>query len=165
VATRRVRLGHVQHPERELGVLGSVAGLDVVELGCGTAWLARQGARPVGVDVTPAQLRTARDCQDLFGLLFPLIEADAGQVPLASGSVDLVVSECGASLYCDPRRWIPEAARLLRPSGRLAFHTLSVLVAMCQPEDGGLAGSELRRQQRGVPRRGQPRSRVPSRPW
>ena len=42
-------------PERELGVLGDVRGLDVVELGCGTAyfsaWLARQGARPVGVDV------------------------------------------------------------------------------------------------------------------
>ena len=39
-------------------------GLDVVELGCGTAyfsaWLARRGARPVGVDVTPAQLDTAR---------------------------------------------------------------------------------------------------------
>ena len=51
-------------PEREVGVLGDVSGLDVVELGCGTAyfsaWLARRGARPVGVDVTPAQLETAR---------------------------------------------------------------------------------------------------------
>ena len=51
-------------PERELGVLGDVRGLDVVELGCGTAyfsaWLARQGARPVGVDVPPAQLDSAR---------------------------------------------------------------------------------------------------------
>ena len=38
-----------------------------VELGCGTAyvsaWLARRGARPVGVDVTPAQLDTARAMQ------------------------------------------------------------------------------------------------------
>ena len=48
--------------------LGDVDGLDVVELGCGTAyvsaWLARRGARPVGVDVTPAQLATARRCQE-----------------------------------------------------------------------------------------------------
>src|SRR5436305_14483480 len=50
--------------ESELNVLGDVAGLDIVELGCGTAyfsaWLAKKGARPVGVDITPAQLATAR---------------------------------------------------------------------------------------------------------
>ena len=51
-------------PEAELDVLGDVKGLDVVELGCGTAFgtarLARLGARVVGVDPTPAQLETAR---------------------------------------------------------------------------------------------------------
>ena len=45
--------------------LGDVTGLDVVELGCGTAYfsaqLAMRGARPVGVDPTPAQLATARE--------------------------------------------------------------------------------------------------------
>ncbi len=45
-------------------MLGDVAGLDIVELGCGTAYfaakLARRGARVVGVDPTPAQLETAR---------------------------------------------------------------------------------------------------------
>jgi hypothetical protein len=55
-------------PEAELRVLPErLEGLDTVELGCGTAyvsaWLARQGARPVGVDVTPAQLATAREMQ------------------------------------------------------------------------------------------------------
>ena len=67
-------------------MLGDVAGLDVIELGCGTAyfaaWLARQGARPVGVDVTPAQLDTARRMQEETGLTFPLIEANAEDVPL-----------------------------------------------------------------------------------
>src|SRR5919109_2832660 len=62
-------------PEAELNVLGDVAGLDVVELGCGTAyfsaWLARAGARPVAVDPTPAQLETARAMQAEFGLPFP----------------------------------------------------------------------------------------------
>lgn len=51
-------LGIFNVPETQLGVLGDVSGLDVVELGCGTAylsaWLVRRGARPVGVDLTAA---------------------------------------------------------------------------------------------------------------
>jgi SAM-dependent methyltransferase len=144
-------------PEQQLGVLGDVAGLDVVELGCGTAyfsaWLARRGARPVGVDLTLAQLDTARRCQDRFGLSFPLLEADAGNIPLPSASFDLAISECGASLWCEPARWVPEAARLLRPGGLLVFHTTSVLAAMCSPEGAGLAGRELLHPQREVARR------------
>src|SRR2546430_145177 len=76
--------------ESSVRVLGDVAGLDVVELGCGTAyfsaWLARRGARPIAIDVTPAQLATARAMQERFGLRFPLIEADAEHVPLRDGS-------------------------------------------------------------------------------
>ena len=119
-------------PKTSLGTLGDVAGLDVVELGCGTAyvsaWLARRGARPVGVDVTPAQLATARRCQDEFGIEFPLVEASAEDVPLPSESFDLAVSEYGASIWCDPHLWIPEAHRLLRPGGRLWFLRNSTLV-------------------------------------
>lgn len=135
-------------PEQQLG---DVRGLDVVEFGCGTAhfsaWLAGRGARPTGVDVTPAQLESARRCQERAGVFFPLIEADAGDVPLPSGSFDLAVSECGASLWCDPVRWVPEAARLLRAGGRLAFHTTSILVALCSPEPSGPACRELLRPQ------------------
>jgi SAM-dependent methyltransferase len=133
-------------------VLGDVAGLDVVELGCGTAyfsaWLARLGARPVGVDLTPAQLDTARRCQEQFQLSFPLIEADARNVPLPSASFDLAVSEYGASLWCDPQGWVPEAARLLRPGGRLVFLTNSVLVTLCVPDEEGYATQSLMRPQR-----------------
>jgi SAM-dependent methyltransferase len=139
-------------PERQVGALGDVSGLDAVELGCGTAyisaWLARRGARPVGVDITPAQLATARQCQDQFGIPFPLVEADAGDVPLPSGSFDLAISECGASLWCDPARWVPEAARLLRPGGRLVFHTTSVLLSLCLPPAPGPALESLQRPQR-----------------
>jgi len=138
--------------EQQLNVLGDVRGLDVVELGCGTAyfsaWLARRGAWPTGVDVTPAQLESARRCQDRFGISFPLIEADAGKIPLPSGSFDLAISECGAGLWCDPARWVPEAARLLRPGGKLVFHTTSILVTVCSPEPDGPARRELLRPQR-----------------
>jgi SAM-dependent methyltransferase len=127
-------------PEAELGVLGDVAGLDVVELGCGTAYisagLARLGARPVGVDPTPAQLETARAMQRDFGLGFPLVEAAAESVPLADASFDLAVSEYGASIWADPERWVPEAARLLRVGGRLVFLRNSTLVILCTPDEG-----------------------------
>lgn len=139
-------------PEDRLGVLGDVRGLDVIELGCGTAyfsaWLARRGARPVGVDLTPAQLDSARSCQQRTGIRFPLVEADASRIPLPADSFDLAISECGASLWCDPTRWIPEAARLLRPGGRLIFHTLSPLVSLCLPAAGGPAREALVRPQR-----------------
>ena len=69
-----------REPARQVA-LPDVAGKDVVELGCGTAylsaWLARKGARVTGVDVTPAQLETARAMQVKFGLEFPLLEASA----------------------------------------------------------------------------------------
>jgi SAM-dependent methyltransferase len=142
-------------PERELRVLGDVAGLDVCELGCGTAylssWLVRRGARAVGVDPTPAQLDTARSLQAEFGLEFPVHESPAESVPIDDASFDLVVSEYGASIWADPDRWIPEASRLLRPRGRLIFLCNSPLVILCSPDEGP-AGERLLRPQFGMRR-------------
>lgn len=135
--------------------LGDVAGLDVVELGCGTAyvsaWLARRGARPVGVDPTLGQLTTARRMQEATGVRFPLVAAPAEHVPLPDASFDLAVSEYGASLWADPYLWIPEAARLLRPDGRLVFLTNSLLIYLCAP-DVGVASDTLQRPQFGMHR-------------
>jgi SAM-dependent methyltransferase len=141
-------------PESQLRALPpSVAGLDIVELGCGTAylsaWLARRGARPVGVDPTPAQLASARRCQQELGLPFPLVEAPAERVPLPDAAFDLAVSEYGASIWADPYRWIPEAARLLRPGGRLVFLRSSTLAVLCSP-DTGPVGERLVRPQFGM---------------
>ena len=139
-------------PERELGVLGSVDGLDVVELASGTAyfsaWLARAGARTVAVDISHEQLVTASRMQAQVGPVFPLVQGDGERVPLASGRYDLVVSEHGAAQWCDPELWLPEAARLLRPGGRLAFMTNSHLSALCVPSEEGVAGDRLLRGQR-----------------
>jgi SAM-dependent methyltransferase len=128
-------------PQSRLPVLpAGLADVAVVELGCGSAyvsaWLARRGARPVGVDVSARQLAIAHRLQGEFSLRFPLVQADAERVPLAAGCADLVISEYGASVWCDPYRWIPEAARLLRPGGRLVFMAQSTLARMCMPEQG-----------------------------
>jgi len=143
-------------PDRELEVFGDVDGLDVVELGCGTAyvsaWLAKRGARPVGVDITPAQLESARRCMAETGIEFPLVEADAGATGLPDACADLVVSEYGASIWVDPYRWIPEAARLLRPRGRLVFLCNSTLVILCSPDEEAQVIETLQRPQRGLHR-------------
>jgi SAM-dependent methyltransferase len=128
--------------ESTVGCIGDVTGLDVVELGCGTAyisaWLAKRGARPFGVDPTPAQLETARRMQRETGIEFPLVEAAGESVPLPDAAFDLAISEYGASLWADPYRWIPEAARLLRSGGRLIFLTNSNLMMLVAPPVGRL---------------------------
>ena len=137
-------------PEAELHLLpDDLTGMDTIELGCGTAyissWLARRGARPVGVDITPAQLETARRMQAEFGLEFPLLEASAEEVPLPDESFDLAISEYGASIWADPHRWIPEAARLLRPGGHLVFLVNGTIMILCSPDEELPAGRELLR--------------------
>ncbi len=112
-------------PESEVGLLPEeIEGRDAIELGCGTgyvsAWLARRGAGPVAIDNSARQLETARAFQQEFGIDFPLLHGDAEHVPYPDASFDLAISEYGASIWCDPYAWIPEAARLLRPGGELS---------------------------------------------
>jgi SAM-dependent methyltransferase len=137
-------------PESQLGVLPDVSGLDVIELGCGTAyisaWLARLGARPIGIDNSSQQLATAHRLQDEHDLHFPLIHGNAEAVPLPDASFDLAISEYGAAIWADPYRWIPEAARLLRPGGQLIFLGNGTIFMLCAPdEEDEPAGTQLLR--------------------
>jgi SAM-dependent methyltransferase len=136
-------------PESQVAMFpDEVAGLDAIELGCGTgyvsAWLARRGASPVGIDNSEAQLATARRLQRDFGLEFPLVHGNAENVPFPDQSFDLAISEYGASIWCDPYLWIPEAARLLRPGGRLIFLVNAVVLMLCAPDEEDIpAGDHL----------------------
>ena len=135
-------------PESELGLLPDVTGLDAIELGCGTAyicaWLARRGARPVGIDNSSRQLATARMLQREFGLHFPLVHADAERPPFSDESFDFAVSEYGAAIWCDPYVWIPEAARVLRQSGRLLLIGGTPLMMLCFPTDDDTAPADAK---------------------
>ena len=151
-ATDDISWGIFGVPEEQLHALpADVAGLDVVELGCGTAyfssWLARRGARVTGIDNSEEQLRTARMLQDQHELHFPLIHGNAEKTGLPDAGFDLAVSEYGASIWADPYRWIPEAARILRPGGELVFLTNGLLwiLAVPEPDDEGPAGERLLR--------------------
>lgn len=145
-------------PESELGLLPrDMTGMDTVELGCGTAyvsaWLARRGARVVGIDNSPEQLATARRMQETFGLAFPLHLGNAEETPFEDASFDFAISEYGAAIWCDPHRWIPEAARILRPGGQLVFLGNSTLMMLAVPElEHECATAQLLRAQRGMHR-------------
>jgi SAM-dependent methyltransferase len=145
-------------PESDLRMFpDSVEGLETIELGCGTGyvsgWLARRGARAIGIDNSAAQLANARRFQAEFGQRFPLIHGSAEDVPLRDGCVDLAISEYGASIWCDPYRWIPEAARLVRPGGQLVFLVNGALLMCCLPDTpNGAAGDRLLRPYLGMHR-------------
>jgi SAM-dependent methyltransferase len=123
-----------------------LAGKDAIELGCGTgyvsAWMARRGARVVGVDNSAKQLETARAMQAKFGIEFTLVHGNAESVPYPDASFDFAISGYGACLWCDPQRWVPEAARLLRPGGRLVFLLNSMLMSLTTPDVEGQAATE-----------------------
>jgi len=146
-------------PETELHLLPEdLTGKDAIELGCGTGyvsgWLARRGARPVGIDNSARQLATARRFQQEFGVEFPLVHGNAEQVPYPDASFDLAISEYGAAIWCDPYRWVPEAARLLRPGGRLVFLGNHSFLQLCtvDTEDVRPAGDRLQRDYFGLHR-------------
>lgn len=133
--------GEYNIPDAELGALpADVSGMDVIDIGCGTgyfsAWMARKGARPVGIDNSPKQLESARRLQQEFGISFPLHLGNAEELPFPDESFDLAISEYGASIWCDPYKWIPEAARVLRPGCKLVFLVNGPLTLLCSlPED------------------------------
>ena len=137
--------GNWQLPESEVGMLpADMSGMRAIELGCGTgyvsAWMTRRGATVVGIDNSPAQLATARRLADEHRIELDLRLGDAESVDEPDGSFDFAISEYGAAIWCDPYVWIPEAARLLRPGGRLHFLGNHPLAICCMSPDG--AGTE-----------------------
>ena len=136
-----------QIPEAELGVLGEVAGRDILELGCGAAqWsiaLARAGARPVGLDLSERQLVHAVRLAAEAGVDLPLVHASAEAVPLADRSFDIVFCDHGAMSFADPYRTVAEVARLLRPGGLFAFSHASPIIDIAWAPDAERAGDRL----------------------
>ena len=136
-------------PDSRLGVLGDVAGLDVLELGCGGAQfslqLAARGARLTGLNNSEAQLAYALGLQQEVGLDFPLVHGSAEQLPFADASFDLVFNDFGAATFADPYPMIPEVARVLRPGGRLAFCHSTPLDWLCYDPGADAWGTRLLR--------------------
>jgi SAM-dependent methyltransferase len=107
--------------EAVLAAADAGPGTRLLDLGCGTGMLLRlaqeRGAEVVGLDVSPALLEVAaRRLPDV-----ELHVADVQRPPFADAVFDAVTAVNVFQFAADPRVAIAEAARVLRPAGRLAI--------------------------------------------
>ena len=156
LTARPLAWGAWRVPEAELRVLGDVAGLDVLELGCGAGqWsiaLARRAARTVGLDQSLAQLKHAGANRDAAHAIVPFVAASGEAAPFRDASFDVVFCDHGAMSFCDPRVTVPEVARLLRPDGVLAFSQASPLLYLTWDERRERQDTKLHRSYFGLGR-------------
>jgi len=109
--------------EADAALLGDVTGRRVLEIGCGSApcarWLRSAGADVVALDLSAGMLARAAELNRVTGLAVPLVQADAGALPLGGGTVDVACSAFGGLPFvADVDSVLAEVARVLRPGGR-----------------------------------------------
>ncbi|MEM9106759.1 MAG: class I SAM-dependent methyltransferase [Pseudomonadota bacterium] len=136
--------------EEELNLLPQdMTGMDAIELGCGTGyvsyWMTRRGAQVTAIDISNEQLATARKLATEYSADITFIEGNAETTDLPDASFDFAISEYGASIWCEPAKWLQEAWRLLRPAGRLVFLGNHPLSLICSPLNGSPADRTLHR--------------------
>jgi arsenite methyltransferase len=105
------------HPGETVLDLGSGAGADVLI----SARRVAPDGRAIGLDMTDEMLALARANAAAAGVAnVEFVRGYIEEIPLADASVDVVISNCVINLAADKRRVLAEAARVLRPGGRLA---------------------------------------------
>jgi SAM-dependent methyltransferase len=79
------------------------------------------------------------------GVPLTLLHGNAEATPLPSESFDFAISEYGAAIWCEPRAWLREAHRLLRPGGRLVFLGHHPIANLCIRPSGDAVDTRLHR--------------------
>lgn len=99
----------------------------ILDLGCGTGYSGRllarryRGARLIGLDIARGMAQRADRKSGLFSRQ-RFVCGDAETLPLATASVDMVVSNLMLQ-WCDPRAVFSEVGRVLKPGGLWMFST------------------------------------------
>jgi len=97
--------------------LGSGAGADVLI----SARRVGPTGRAIGLDMTDEMLELARaNAADAGVTNVEFVKGFIEDIPLADGSVDVIVSNCVLNLSGDKPKVLAEAARVLKPGGRFA---------------------------------------------
>lgn len=130
--------------EEDVRLLGEIADRDVLEVGCGSApcsrWLAAQGARVIGLDLSREMLRRGQVAMARGGPQPGLVQAGAEQLPFADNVFDIACSAFGAVPFvADSAGVMAEVARVLKPGGRWVF-SVNHPMRWAFPDDPGPAG-------------------------
>ena len=130
--------------EADAGLLGEVAGRDVLEVGSGAGqcsrWVRAQGGRAVGLDLSLRQLQHSRRIDEASGVPVPSVLGTATALPFREGSFDVVFSSFGALQFVgEIEVAVAEVARVLRPGGRFAF-SITHPTRWVFPDDPGEEG-------------------------
>jgi SAM-dependent methyltransferase len=98
---------------------------DVLDVACGTGnaaiRAAEDGARVVGIDLTPELFDAGRLLAEDAGVEIEWVQGDAEELPFADESYDVVLSTFGCMFAPRHRVTALELARVLRPAGRLGI--------------------------------------------
>jgi SAM-dependent methyltransferase len=116
-----------------LDLAGPVAGLRVLDVGCGDGALAlelwRRGARVTGIDAAPAMIAAARERARREGARgegadVTFAAAAAQALPFPADDFDLVVAVTLLCFVADAGPVMRELARVVRPGGRVVIGEL-----------------------------------------
>lgn len=116
--------GGADATEQLLTDAGVTAGTRLLDVGCGSGGAveraASRGARSVGLDHAPGTQRAIR--------------GDLDAIPVADGTMDVVLAECALCLADEFSGAVAETRRVLRPDGRLALSDVVVDAELSVPE-------------------------------
>jgi ubiquinone/menaquinone biosynthesis C-methylase UbiE len=106
-------------------------GASILEIGCGagstSVELARRGYAVQGLDLSEAMIRRARSRAAAAGLRGAVAfhVGDAHELPVAAGTVDLVLAIGVLSWLADPETAVREMSRVTKPDGHVLVTSLS----------------------------------------
>jgi SAM-dependent methyltransferase len=146
-----VRYGRAVPTERDLRLLGDVAGKRVVDLGCGRGdnaiVLARAGAHVIGVDSSAQQLARLKRRADQAETRVETHRSDAADLAfLRADSIDLALSTGAIEHVDDIDRFFRQVHRILRPGAAFVCsspHPLALCIARDDAGPGGLPLGDL----------------------
>ncbi|MCI0890588.1 MAG: 3-demethylubiquinone-9 3-O-methyltransferase [Chloroflexi bacterium] len=111
------------------GVLGDLAGQQLLEIGCGGGLMAeeyaRRGASVTAVDRSAASIAVAAQHARSSGLKIAYTPSVGERLPFSNGSFDAVLSADTLEHVDDVDLVVSEAARVLRPGGRFVYDTVN----------------------------------------
>jgi ubiquinone/menaquinone biosynthesis C-methylase UbiE len=133
-----VHYGPISAGERELNLLGSVKGKDVLEVGCGGGQnaivLAKWGARAVGLDISEEQIKHARKLAKKEKVKAPFHVGNMENLGVfKAGSFDIVLSSFAIEYADDILATFQEIHRVLRKAGLFVFAVAHPVIGRGRP--------------------------------